>query len=173
MKIINVCLFCALLSYTNKQVSAYNYTDYQNRKQIKKKKKNINERKIMHVCCVFRSYTNKQVSADKVYTDYQKQRSQTRLNGTRWETFDDFIIYLGEEGICEIEESPEGLSMSVYLCLFMLFVFDCLCLFMFIFLPFSRLFVCLFICVYFLFIYLFFFLFSLFRFWALVCIVQR
>jgi len=34
------------------------------------------------------------------------------LNGTIWETFDDFVIYLGEEGICEISEVPEGKNLK-------------------------------------------------------------
>lgn len=42
---------------------------------------------------------------------YIRARSHTRLNGTRWETLDEFAQYLGKTGKAEVEQTAHGFSV--------------------------------------------------------------
>lgn len=43
---------------------------------------------------------------------YVRARSHTRLNGTRWETLDEFAAYLGKEGKAEVEPTAHGFNVT-------------------------------------------------------------
>ena len=53
-------------------------------------------------------YPNKRIKANKVYQELIKDNEHIHLNSTKWETLTDFIIYMGESGICKIEDTEEG-----------------------------------------------------------------
>lgn len=61
------------------------------------------------------SYKNQWIDINAIYNDYIRQRSHTRLNGTRWETLSDFAMYLGKNGICQVEQKAEEIWHIKYI----------------------------------------------------------
>ncbi|CAJ0746670.1 19979_t:CDS:2 [Entrophospora sp. SA101] len=59
-----------------------------------------------------RRWGTKRVYANLVYQEYISDRHHVHMNGTMWETLTDFVIYLGKEGICTVDETPKGWFIS-------------------------------------------------------------
>jgi len=55
-----------------------------------------------------RRYPSTKVSANQVYNDFIKDRDHIHMNSTFWTTLSEFVVYLGKEGKCEVEETPKG-----------------------------------------------------------------
>ena len=56
-------------------------------------------------------YQTAKVSANKVYQDFIRDRQHIHMNSTVWSTLTEFIIHLGKEGICEVEETEKGWNL--------------------------------------------------------------
>lgn len=48
------------------------------------------------------------MSANVIYREYISNKSHFHMNATVWETLTDFVMYLGREGKCEVDETEKG-----------------------------------------------------------------
>ncbi|EOD24989.1 hypothetical protein EMIHUDRAFT_45058, partial [Emiliania huxleyi CCMP1516] len=55
-----------------------------------------------------RKARSQRCSANVVYREYIANRHHFHMNSTIWETLTDFIMYLGREGKCEVDETEKG-----------------------------------------------------------------
>ncbi|KAI8325341.1 hypothetical protein GQ54DRAFT_295577 [Martensiomyces pterosporus] len=55
-----------------------------------------------------RRYGTKRVHANQVYQEIVADRQHLHMNATKWDTLSDFVMYLGREGKCKVEESERG-----------------------------------------------------------------
>jgi DNA/RNA-binding protein KIN17 len=55
-----------------------------------------------------RQFGGRRVFANMVYQEYIKDRQHIHMNATTWATLNDFVKYLGREGICTVEETERG-----------------------------------------------------------------
>ncbi len=60
----------------------------------------------LSVNIIFVRFKGQKVPITTVHRQYITARSHVRLNGTRWETLEDFARYLGREGKAIVEELP-------------------------------------------------------------------
>ena len=54
------------------------------------------------------SHRNTRVSASVVYNEYIANKTHMHMNATQWTTLTEFVLYLGKEGKCKIEDTPKG-----------------------------------------------------------------
>jgi len=47
-------------------------------------------------------------NANQLYRDYIADKQHFHMNATIWETLTDFIMYLGRNGMCEVDETEKG-----------------------------------------------------------------
>ena len=57
---------------------------------------------------VRRSYRHTRVRANRVYNDYIQDRRHVHMNSTQWASLTAFVMYLGKEGKCIVEDTPKG-----------------------------------------------------------------
>ncbi|RKP17390.1 hypothetical protein ROZALSC1DRAFT_30795 [Rozella allomycis CSF55] len=55
-----------------------------------------------------RQYGTRRVHANHVYQEYIRDKQHTHMNATRWHSLTDFVLWLGKERICNIEETERG-----------------------------------------------------------------
>ena len=55
-----------------------------------------------------RSYRHTRVRANRVYNDYIQDRKHVHMNSTQWASLTAFIMYLGKQGKCIVEDTPKG-----------------------------------------------------------------
>ncbi|KAJ1720078.1 hypothetical protein LPJ53_005247 [Coemansia erecta] len=55
-----------------------------------------------------RRYGTKAVDANQVYQELIADRQHLHMNATKWDTLSDFVMYLGREGKCRVEEAERG-----------------------------------------------------------------
>ena len=53
-------------------------------------------------------HNTKRVLANVVYNEYIQDRNHVHLNATKWPTLTGFIMYLGENNICQIDNNERG-----------------------------------------------------------------
>lgn len=51
---------------------------------------------------------SKPMNANHLYHEYIADKAHVHMNATIWETLTDFVMYLGREGKCEVEETERG-----------------------------------------------------------------
>merc|ERR1719217_589912 len=57
---------------------------------------------------IARKARGQRVSANQIYKEYISFKQHFHMNATVWETLTDFIMYLGREGKCEVDETEKG-----------------------------------------------------------------
>lgn len=57
---------------------------------------------------VRRSYRHTRVRANRVYNEYIQERKHVHMNSTQWASLTAFVMYLGKEGKCIVEDTPKG-----------------------------------------------------------------
>ncbi|KAJ2604541.1 hypothetical protein H4R99_001750 [Coemansia sp. RSA 1722] len=55
-----------------------------------------------------RRYGTKKVDANQVYQEIIADRQHLHMNATKWDSLSDFVMYLGREGKCRVEEAERG-----------------------------------------------------------------
>ena len=55
-----------------------------------------------------RKAKSQRVSANQIYKEYISFKQHFHMNATVWETLTDFVMYLGREGKCEVDETEKG-----------------------------------------------------------------
>ncbi|KAJ1963202.1 hypothetical protein GGI12_002198 [Dipsacomyces acuminosporus] len=55
-----------------------------------------------------RRYGTKKTHANQVYQEIVQDRQHLHMNATKWDTLSDFVMYLGREGKCRVEETERG-----------------------------------------------------------------
>ncbi|NWS34285.1 KIN17 protein, partial [Polioptila caerulea] len=55
-----------------------------------------------------RRFGTKRVHNNIVYNEYISHREHIHMNATQWETLTDFTKWLGREGLCKVDVTPEG-----------------------------------------------------------------
>lgn len=59
-----------------------------------------------------RRFGERRVFANMVYQEYIEDKQHTHMNATIWATLNDFVKYLGREGICTVEDTERGWFIS-------------------------------------------------------------
>ncbi|KAJ2781185.1 hypothetical protein GGI15_003285 [Coemansia interrupta] len=59
-----------------------------------------------------RRYGTKAVDANQVYQELIADRQHLHMNATKWDTLSDFVMYLGREGKCRVEEAERGWTIA-------------------------------------------------------------
>ncbi|VDM98741.1 unnamed protein product [Thelazia callipaeda] len=54
------------------------------------------------------TFGTKRVRANEVYQEYIRDKLHTHMNSTKWHTLTNFVIYLGEAGICRVDQTERG-----------------------------------------------------------------
>ncbi|KAJ2857302.1 hypothetical protein J3B02_001089 [Coemansia erecta] len=57
---------------------------------------------------ISRRYGTKKVNANQVYQEIIADRQHLHMNATKWDTLSEFVMYLGREGKCKVEEVERG-----------------------------------------------------------------
>ena len=57
---------------------------------------------------IARKARSKRMSANQIYKEYISDKQHFHMNATIWETLTDFVMYLGREGKCEVDETEKG-----------------------------------------------------------------
>ncbi|KAK9365891.1 domain of Kin17 curved DNA-binding protein-domain-containing protein [Lipomyces kononenkoae] len=52
------------------------------------------------------SHGEKKVNFNKFYQEYISDRNHIHMNSTRWVSLTEFVKYLGDQGICTVEDDP-------------------------------------------------------------------
>ncbi|ORX70013.1 HsKin17 protein, partial [Linderina pennispora] len=60
------------------------------------------------IATLSRRYGTKQVHANQVYQEIVADRQHLHMNATKWATLSEFVMYLGREGKCKVEETERG-----------------------------------------------------------------
>ncbi|KAJ1930867.1 hypothetical protein EC988_009981, partial [Linderina pennispora] len=60
------------------------------------------------IATLSRRYGTKQVHANQVYQEIVADRQHLHMNATKWTTLSEFVMYLGREGKCKVEETERG-----------------------------------------------------------------
>lgn len=55
-----------------------------------------------------RRFGTKRVFANRVYQEFISDRHHQHMNSTRWQSLTEFVIYLGREGLVEVDETERG-----------------------------------------------------------------
>lgn len=55
-----------------------------------------------------RTKGTKRVSAGTVYNEYIADKEHLHMNSTRWTSLTGFVQFLGQEGLCIVDETPKG-----------------------------------------------------------------
>ncbi|ORX90042.1 KIN, antigenic determinant of recA protein-like protein [Basidiobolus meristosporus CBS 931.73] len=50
----------------------------------------------------------KRTFANQVYQELISDRNHLHMNATRWSSLTEFVVYLGKEGLCEVDETERG-----------------------------------------------------------------
>jgi DNA/RNA-binding protein KIN17 len=60
-----------------------------------------------------RRFKNSKVLANDVYQLLTSDTHHTHLNSTKWTTLDEFVGFIGKEGVCRVENSQKGFLVQV------------------------------------------------------------
>ncbi|KAJ3160434.1 hypothetical protein HDU86_000768 [Geranomyces michiganensis] len=55
-----------------------------------------------------RRYGTRRVLANLVYQEYISDKQHLHMNATQWTSLTEFCMYLGKEGLCEVDETEKG-----------------------------------------------------------------
>lgn len=55
-----------------------------------------------------RQYGTRRIHCNVVYQEYIKDKDHYHMNATRWSTLTGFVMWLGRNGLCEVESTPKG-----------------------------------------------------------------
>lgn len=58
------------------------------------------------------THGEKKVHANQFYQQVIQDRHHIHMNSTKWTSLTQFVLYLGREGICRVEETEKGLFIS-------------------------------------------------------------
>jgi DNA/RNA-binding protein KIN17 len=58
-----------------------------------------------------RRWRFKDILAKKAYNEYIQDKEHVHMNATRWVTLSDFVKHLGKAGLCDVNDSDEGLVL--------------------------------------------------------------
>ncbi|KAI8925830.1 domain of Kin17 curved DNA-binding protein-domain-containing protein [Entophlyctis helioformis] len=53
-------------------------------------------------------YSTRRVQANVVYNEFVSDRHHTHMNATSWSSLSAYVMYLGKEGLCEVEDTEKG-----------------------------------------------------------------
>ncbi|KAI8910778.1 domain of Kin17 curved DNA-binding protein-domain-containing protein [Gorgonomyces haynaldii] len=53
-------------------------------------------------------FQTREVKVDDVYKELVQDRHHTHLNATKWQTMDEYLKYVGKQGICRVQEREDG-----------------------------------------------------------------
>lgn len=62
--------------------------------------------------CSYR-HPHVRIEAHKVYNEYIQHKQHIHMNSTKWLTLTEYVMYLGREGFCKVEDTPKGWFISV------------------------------------------------------------
>lgn len=48
-----------------------------------------------------------------MYNEYIQDKQHIHMNSTKWLTLTEYVMYLGREGFCKVEDTPKGWFISV------------------------------------------------------------